>query len=153
MEMILFTGIPGSGKSTFYQQHFFHTHLRVSLDQLRTRNRESRLLQYCFDTKMRLVVDNTNVTREDRRNYIRMARQYGYRINGYYLYSDLNECLQRNATRTGRQRIEEKGVIAKYRQLQSPALQEGYDQLFLVRLQAGDFLITEWQEDVSAKKE
>ncbi len=102
---------------------------------------------------MRLVVDNTNVTREDRRNYIRMARQYGYRINGYYLYSDLNECLQRNATRTGRQRIEEKGVIAKYRQLQSPALQEGYDQLFLVRLQAGDFLITEWQEDVSAKKE
>jgi predicted kinase len=153
MEMNLFTGIPGSGKSTFYQQNFFHTHLRVSLDQLRTRNRESRLLHYCFDTKMRLVVDNTNVTREDRRNYIRLARQYGYRINGFYFYSDLNECLQRNAARSGRQKIEEKGVIAKYRQLQRPGLQEGYDQLFLVRLLGGNFLVTEWDEDTALKME
>lgn len=34
MHLILFTGVPGSGKSTFYQQHFFHSHLREGFDEL-----------------------------------------------------------------------------------------------------------------------
>ena len=36
MEMILFVGLPGSGKSTFYKNHYFNTHLRISNDLLKT---------------------------------------------------------------------------------------------------------------------
>lgn len=146
MHLILFTGIPGSGKSTFYQQYFFHTHLRVSLDLLRTRNREERLLEFCFSTNMRLVVDNTNVREEDRRPYIGMARRHGYRVTGYYFQSHLADCLQRNAERTGKARIDEKGVVAKFRQLQAPALREGFDELFYVSLREGRFVVNPWQE-------
>lgn len=34
MEGILFIGIQASGKSTFYKERFFNSHLRISLDLL-----------------------------------------------------------------------------------------------------------------------
>jgi predicted kinase len=40
MEAVIFVGIQASGKSTFYCQRFFATHMRISLDMLRTRRRE-----------------------------------------------------------------------------------------------------------------
>jgi predicted kinase len=121
MQLILFIGIPGSGKSTFYQQHFFHTHMRINLDMLRTRHREQRLLEFCFQTSMPMVIDNTNVTLQDRKKYMDLALQHRYRISGYYFEASLQNCLQRNATRSGRQLVSEKGLLAKYRALQMPS--------------------------------
>ena len=40
MEAIVFIGLQASGKSSFYKERFFSTHVRISLDLLRTRNRE-----------------------------------------------------------------------------------------------------------------
>ena len=136
MQLIVFTGIPGSGKSTFYKEHFFHTHLRVNLDMLRTRNRENRLLSFCFQTSMPLVVDNTNVTIADRKRYIDLALDHRYTIIGYYFEASLQSCLERNAGRTGRQFVPDRGVIAKYKALQKPTLAEGYTQLVYVHLSA-----------------
>ena len=34
MEAIIFTGIQATGKSTFYKQNFFNSHVRISLDLL-----------------------------------------------------------------------------------------------------------------------
>jgi predicted kinase len=146
MHLILFTGVPGSGKSTFYQQHFFHSHLRVSLDLLRTRNREAQLLAFCFRTQMELVVDNTNVRAGDRLPYLQMARHHRYRITGYFFEATLEECLHRNAGRTGKSRIDDRGVIAKFRQLQPPSLAEGFDELFRVALRDGQFVVRAWGE-------
>jgi predicted kinase len=136
MQMILFTGIPGSGKSTFYKEYFFHTHLRVNLDMLRTRNRENRLLNFCFQTSMPLVVDNTNVTIADRKKYIDLAREYRYTVTGYYFEASLQSCLERNTGRSGRQQVPERGILAKYKALQIPLLEEGYADLYYVKLQA-----------------
>lgn len=54
MEAIIFCGIQATGKSTFYRQHFFDTHLRISMDQLHTRNKEGKLLDYCFSRNEQL---------------------------------------------------------------------------------------------------
>jgi predicted kinase len=149
MQIILFTGIPASGKSTFYKQHFFHTHLRVNLDMLRTRNRENRLLTFCFETSIPLVVDNTNVTVADRKRYIDLARQHRYSVTGYYFEVSLQSCLERNALRPGRQLVPEKGILAKYKALQIPALAEGYDELYYVQLTSeNEFIINSWQDEV-----
>ena len=75
MEAVIFVGLQGAGKSTFYRERFFDTHLRISLDLLRTRHRERRLLQFCVETGLRFVVDNTNPTRAERAVYIRAARR------------------------------------------------------------------------------
>ena len=45
MQLIIFIGIQASGKSTFYQQYFYHTHLRINLDMLKTRHREKLIFE------------------------------------------------------------------------------------------------------------
>ena len=36
MEAVLFVGLQASGKSTFYRERFFRTHVRINLDMLKT---------------------------------------------------------------------------------------------------------------------
>jgi predicted kinase len=48
MEMIILYGIQASGKTTFYKENFFKSHVRLSLDQLNTRNKEQVFINACF---------------------------------------------------------------------------------------------------------
>ena len=45
MEMVLFIGIQATGKSSFYLERFFRTHVRINGDMLKTRHREELLIQ------------------------------------------------------------------------------------------------------------
>ncbi len=114
METILFIGGQAAGKSTFYQQRFRDTHLRINLDMLRTRHRETILLEACLRMKQPFVVDNTNPTRQDRQRYIPVAKAAGFQVIGYYFALRLEIALHRNAQREDQQRIPEKGVLATY---------------------------------------
>ena len=74
MEAVILCGVQGSGKTTLYRDRFLDTHVRVSMDLLRTRHREAAFLQVCLDTQQRFVVDNTNATAAERRRYVEPAR-------------------------------------------------------------------------------
>ena len=74
MEAIIFIGLPGSGKSSFYKERFFNSHVRISLDLLKTRYREDRLLDVCLETDQRFVIDNTNPTKAERSKYIKAVK-------------------------------------------------------------------------------
>jgi predicted kinase len=84
MEAILLIGIQAAGKTTFYKERFFKTHIRINLDMLRTRHRESLLLNACIEMKQPFVVDNTNPKKQDRLRYIDRAKEAGFQIIGYY---------------------------------------------------------------------
>jgi hypothetical protein len=49
MEAIILIGIQGSGKTAFCER-FFDTHVRISLDLVKTRHRERALLETCVRT-------------------------------------------------------------------------------------------------------
>ena len=83
MEAVVFIGIPGSGKSSFFKERFFSTHVRVSLDLLKTRHRERRLLEVCLGTDQRVVIDNTNPTLAERIKYIEAAKAARYSVIDY----------------------------------------------------------------------
>jgi predicted kinase len=87
MEAVIFVGIQGSGKSSFYRQQFFDTHVRISLDVLRTRHREQLLFAACLAAKQPFVVDNTNPLLRDRARYIEPARKAGFRVVAYFFDS------------------------------------------------------------------
>jgi predicted kinase len=144
MQLMLFTGIPASGKSLFYKQRFADTHVRINLDMLRTRHRESILYRACLEGKAQMVVDNTNLTRAARADYIRRARLNHFSIHGYFFDADVEEALQRNATRTGMARVPEVAILTAAKTLETPSYDEGYDQLSVVRIEAGSFVVEEF---------
>src|SRR4051794_24123721 len=88
MEAVILCGVQGSGKTTLYRDRFLETHARISMDLLRTRNREAAFLRVCLETQMRFVVDNTNPTVAERARYVGPARAAGYRVIGYLVEVD-----------------------------------------------------------------
>lgn len=142
MEAVIFVGIPGSGKSTYYRERFFDTHVRINLDMLRTRERERVLLAACLQAKQPFVVDNTNVLAEERARYIGPAKAAGFRIIGYYFQTELRTAIARNNQRPKGQAIPVPGVIAKHKRLQPPAAAEGFDEIYCLELTAENRYIT-----------
>jgi len=141
MEAIIFTGIQASGKSTFYRDRFCDSHIRINLDMLKTRHREKILLHACLEAKQPFVVDNTNPTREDRQRYIVPAKQYGFRIVSYYFQANLEDCKQRNLSRTAKlmrsapQKIVPLvGLISTAKRLVKPLPCEGFDAIYSVAI-------------------
>ena len=130
MEAVVLCGVQGSGKTTLYRERFLATHVRVSLDLLRSREREAAFLRLCLDTRQPFVVDNTNPTAADRRRYVEPARAAGFRTIGYLVEVDAAEAFARNAARAGAARIPSGSVATTARAFQRPTLEEGFDELW-----------------------
>lgn len=138
MELILFIGIPGSGKSTFYAQRFLNSHVRINRDMLRTENRERILVEACLRAKQPFVLDNTNVTREKRAVYMTLAKKARFRVVGYFFDCGVDEALKRNEQREGKARVPNVAIFALAKKLEAPTRDEGFDELFRVK---NDFTI------------
>jgi predicted kinase len=130
MEAVVLCGVQGSGKTTLYRDRFLDTHVRVSMDLLRTRHREAEFVRVCLQTRQPFVVDNTNPTPADRRRYVEPARAAGFKVIGYLVEVDTGEALGRNAERAGNARVPISGVVGTARRLQRPTLEEGFDELW-----------------------
>jgi predicted kinase len=146
MQAIIFCGIQATGKSTFYRQFFFNSHIRISMDLLRTRHRERRLLELCLDTQARFVVDNTNPLAADRQRYIGPAKQLGYQIVGYFFQSVAQAALARNRSRPPDEQVPDRGILGTRARLEPPTYAEGFDELHYVRIAPdGTFVVEPWQ--------
>lgn len=143
MQIIIFIGIPASGKSSFYKELFFNSHIRISMDLLNTRNKEGKLLQYCFETQSKMVIDNTNVSKEDRRKYIELAQHNKYEVIGYYFESNIQDCFTRNKNR--KDSINEIGIKSKYKELKKPLFEEGFDKIYTVKIIDNQFEISNYE--------
>lgn len=137
MQLILFCGVQASGKSTFYQKYFYQTHLRLNLDMLKTRHREHILFQAALESKTKIVIDNTNPSREARARYIQLAQEKNFDIVAYYFSTDLKSALQRNRQRIGKANIPEIGLRATYKKLEIPKVTEGFSEVFQVQIVDG----------------
>ena len=148
MEAILFCGIQATGKSTFYKERFFKSHVRISLDLLKTRHREERFLEVCLQTQQAFVVDNTNPTQADRSRYIQAARTHKYKIIGYYFRSRIQEALLRNKERSGKECIPEAGLKGTFNRLAHPSPDEGFDELYYVEIVDNNFIVKPWSNEI-----
>jgi predicted kinase len=132
MKAVIFTGLQASGKSTFYKQRFADTHIRINLDMLKKRWRETVILHACLGAKLPFVIDNTNMSRDDRSRYIPLAKAHKFEVVGYFFEIPLEECLRRNAKRP--KPIPEVALHYFNRWLEIPTLEEGYDALYSITM-------------------
>lgn len=148
MEGIIFIGIQASGKSAFYKEKFFNTHLRISMDMLNTRNKESQLLDKCIELHQRVVIDNTNPTKADRKRYINQFKANKYKVIAYYFQSKVKQSIARNDNRVGKEKIPQAGILSTYNRMELPSAKEGYDEMFYVQIVNNQFITKEWKNEV-----
>ena len=148
MEIILFIGLQASGKSTFYHHFFDKTHLHLSMDMLKTRYRENIFLHACIKGKQNVVVDNTNPTTKERERYIQLFSEAGFKIVAYYFELKLDECLARNAKRNGKKCIPEVGLKGTFNKLELPQYDEGFDEIYYVKMVDNEFCIEKWKNEI-----
>ena len=153
MEAVLFVGVQGSGKSTFYKERFFETHVRISLDMLKTRQRQNILLSSCLAAGQPFVVDDTNATKARRAELIAAARAAGFRVSGFYFRTTLGEAIRRNKSRPPNRVVPAGGVGATYKRLEPPSRSEGFDELRVVEIsEGGGFAVSDWKSEDAPPK-
>jgi predicted kinase len=148
MEGIIFVGVQACGKTTFYSENFFKTHIRLNLDMLRSRKRENILLTAVIKAKQPVVIDNTNPTIKERAKYITQFKRGNFNIVGYYFRSNIKECIERNNMRKGKECIPEIGIKGTYGKLELPCYSEGFNKLYYVSLNDDGFVLKEWKHEV-----
>ena len=76
LDIVLFCGSPGAGKSTFYWQHMQPLgYERVNQDILKSRDKCMKVATQLIEDKTSVVVDNTNADIETRAAWIALARK------------------------------------------------------------------------------
>lgn len=144
---IIMMGIQGSGKSEYVKTQIPTEYVRISLDDLNTRNKERLLLEKCFDNNLSFVIDNTNPTKADRARYLIPAKENGYRVIGIFMQSKIQDCIERNEQRSGKAKLLAKAIAATSNKLEMPDFAEGFDELYFVRIEEGEFVRSEWRAD------
>lgn len=148
MEAIIFCGIQATGKTTFFKESFFNTHVRISLDQLNTRNKELRFIETCIQTSHPFVIDNTNSSPEERAKYITIAKANNFKVIGYYFQSKIIDAIKRNNQRVGKENIPEIGIRGTFKRLVLPQIAEGFDELYYVVAENNTFTVNKWSDEV-----
>lgn len=141
MEGVIFIGIQGAGKTTFYRERFSGTHTLISLDLLETRPRERALLAECIARGRDFVVDNTNVRAAGRAIYIQAARDAGFEVTGYFFDARPRDALRRNLQRSGKEKIPPAPVMRTWKRLEPPRPEEGFDRLYTVTRDDADRVV------------
>ncbi len=138
MDVIIFIGLQGAGKSTFYRKYLAATHVYISKDLL-TRNKtmnkdakQNKLVEEALQSGRAVVIDNTNPTLKDREQLIRIAHSYNAKVIGYYFDASVRECLARNKERSGKARVPDKAIYITSKRMVLPTYEEGFDVLFRV---------------------
>jgi predicted kinase len=143
--VVLAIGLPGSGKSSWFKRHNIRP---LSSDLLRELlfddAQEQRFQDLVFSNlrsmlKARLVarrpvnyVDATNLTPHDRHSWIKLAKDYGYDVQGVYFDVPVEVCLERNQKR---ERVVAEDVMRRMAgKLKAPTFEEGFSKITVVRV-------------------
>ena len=147
MEIVIFIAAQAAGKSSFYKQRFFDSHVRVNLDMLRTRHRERTLLAR---RPVHCRRDNTNATRVDRQRYLNRTRRHQacLLVRGFYFQPHAADCIRRNRLRNESQRVPDTAIRGTINRLELPQASEGFDELSYVRIEKQNYVVKKWKDEV-----
>lgn len=132
-EAVIFVGLQGSGKTTYFNDHFAATHEHVSRDIHGTAEREAAILRECLHSGRSFVVDNTNATRAVRSGYIRGAKTAGFRVISYFFDAPVRTAIGRNNHRKDKKPIPVPAILRTAKLLEPPSVDEGFDEVRTIK--------------------
>ncbi len=143
--VVLAIGLPGSGKTTWFKRRGVTP---LSSDMLRSilfdDITEQRYQGLVFSTlrsllRARLIakmpwnyVDATNLSPHERRQWIKMARSFGFEAQAVFFDVPIEVCLERNQRRE--RTINEETLRKMAERLSPPSFKEGFSKITVVRV-------------------
>ena len=131
-EAVIFVGLQGSGKTTYFQDHFAATHEHISRDTQLTPQRETAAMRECLRAGRSFVIDNTNTTRAMREPYIREAKTAGFRVLSCFFDTPVRTAIGRNNHRKDKKPIPVPAILRTAKHLQPPSIDEGIDEIRII---------------------
>ena len=128
-EAVIFAGLQGAGKTTYFTEHYAATHVHVSRDVQGTLQREAALVAECLRECRSFVVDNTNATRAARALYIGAAKAAGFRVVCCYFDVPVRTAIGRNNHRGDKKPIPVPALLRTAKQFEPPMPEEGFDEI------------------------
>lgn len=145
--VVLAIGLPGSGKTTWFRRRGVTP---LSSDLLRNilfdDVEEQRYQGLVFSTlrsllRARLIarmpwnyVDATNLSTHERRQWIKMAKSFGYEVQAVFFDVPLDVCLERNRQRD--RSVSEDIMRKMAEKLKPPVFEEGFAKITVVRVKS-----------------
>jgi len=145
--VVLAIGMPGSGKTTWFRRRGVTP---LSSDLLRNilfdDVEEQRYQGLVFSTlrsllRARLIarmpwnyVDATNLSVHERRQWIKMAKSFGYEVQAVFFDVPLDVCLDRNRQRE--RSVSEEVMRRMAEKLKPPVFEEGFAKITVVRVKS-----------------
>src|SRR5271157_1485956 len=156
LDIVLVCGLPGSGKSHFAGAYFSGTgRLRVNRKELRrllfemthfgqkwtekdfassdeflVGHVERKIVEHFLQGHKKLLIDNTSMSRESRKQYLTIARQTGKSIGAIFLDTPAARCLERNRSREDS--VPERVISNLEAEKELPDIDEGYKEVMIV---------------------
>jgi bifunctional polynucleotide phosphatase/kinase len=88
-EMIVFVGMPGSGKSKYFKDFLEPTgFVEICQDNFKTKNAFSKFLLQSIKERKNVVINRTNSKQTDREVFYELAEKNGYQISVIYFVRD-----------------------------------------------------------------
>lgn len=135
-ELIVFVGIQGAGKSTYYRAHLAATHVHVSKDLMpNAGNRDAKqrdLIVAALRAGRSVVVDNTSPTPAVRAPLIELGKAHGARVVAYHFATPVKDAVARNRGREGKARVPDVALFVTAKKLIPPTLDEGFDEVRVI---------------------
>lgn len=149
-ELILMIGYPASGKSYIskrIQKQVFMNNINknkgymidiISLDETKTKSKMKKLLEDSLKKMNSIIIDNTNLTLESRKEIIDFVKERNnkYYVRALYINTDMQRCRHNNMYRYYKSGKHISDVVYKTmcKKFVKPNIKEGIDKIDIVNL-------------------